>query len=394
MKTKKSLLSILIICTLFCSNNEQRYRDFDLETISCSSKVVKNIICSNVTDSIRYIALETTDNCLISNIIQIKTDDGILVIRDDMNVYVFQDDGKFISQIGKKGQAPDEYTNIIDFYLNRKDKRIVLIDNMKSKSIMYSYTGKYLGSTDVDKSFFDLNFCEMNNNNMLLTNNLLPSPYTTNLSEYQLFKVENGKHILKENILPFTTYGGDVATQFSRRPISYQKSHMLFSSALSNILYEYTDEIRPKYVVKPIKDFPDEKYLKDNKDVPIADLRKKIAEKGLSTGIRGVRELPQYILLFIDNGTLIWDKKNKKGIYNYMFEYDDLNLICILMGGMTVENNSGGLISIIEPEIVLNQDKLVNTDLQQIRKNLKVDDNPILSVVYFNDHFVVDEWKE
>ena len=378
-----------------CSGNENIHNESDLEIISHSSGIVEEMISSNVADSIRYIPLETMDECLIMDIEQIKTDGDYLVIKDDKNLYVFRDNGTFVSKIGEKGLAPGNYISILGFYLNRNEKNVVIIDNMKSKALKYAYTGEYLGEVDLDDSFLDLNFCEMSDNNMLLTNNLLPSPYTQNPYEYQLFECKPDEFSLKESIFTFNLGSGDVTTsRFSYYPISYHKGHMLFMANFSNILYEFTDKIKPQYIVESVKDFPDEKYLDENKDVPLMELRKKLNEKGLSTGIRAVRELPQYILLCIDNGTLIWDKKNKKGVYNNIFEYDELELLCNLAAGVTAESYSGGLIRVLESDIILDQKKVIengaNNELKQILNNTKMGDNPILSILYLNDHFVMD----
>lgn len=64
--------------------------------------IVKDVSASVIADSLAYVPLETSSNCLIKYVNQIGLDDKNIFIRDDKKVLRFSIDGKFICNIGNK----------------------------------------------------------------------------------------------------------------------------------------------------------------------------------------------------------------------------------------------------------------------------------------------------
>ena len=97
--------------------------------------------------SIEYIPLETTDECLISNIIDLKADDNYLFIQNGKTseILAFNRQGKFIRKIGKAGQGPGEYTpfSVSSISLDPEKKEIYL-NIRNAPALIYSYHGDYL----------------------------------------------------------------------------------------------------------------------------------------------------------------------------------------------------------------------------------------------------------
>jgi len=62
--------------------------------------IVKDVSASVIADSLAYVPLETSSNCLIKYVNQIGLDDKNIFIRDDKKVLRFSIDGKFICNIG------------------------------------------------------------------------------------------------------------------------------------------------------------------------------------------------------------------------------------------------------------------------------------------------------
>lgn len=72
-------------------------------------------------DSIQTIALETTDESLITHIEKILlTSDKRLVILNSTGILLFDSNGNFLFRIGKIGRAPGEYQKIYDMCLDGK----------------------------------------------------------------------------------------------------------------------------------------------------------------------------------------------------------------------------------------------------------------------------------
>lgn len=62
----------------------------------------------------------------------------------NVGLFVFDKNGKFTRRIGNKGNGRGEYTNILDFTIDIKNRRIFIICNRSSLIKIYSLDGKYL----------------------------------------------------------------------------------------------------------------------------------------------------------------------------------------------------------------------------------------------------------
>ena len=59
-------------------------------------------------------------------------------------LYVFDINGRFISQIGKQGKGNNEYNRIIDFDINPVDNEIVIYDLNRRSLLFFNYQGEFL----------------------------------------------------------------------------------------------------------------------------------------------------------------------------------------------------------------------------------------------------------
>jgi hypothetical protein len=99
---------------------------------------------SKLVDSVYYIPLETTSECLIAEITKLIFTDNFIYVWDYKvnKLYQFDVTGKFIRQIGQIGQGPDEYVRINSFDVNKKNGNISIRCEMKQSVLEYDYTGK------------------------------------------------------------------------------------------------------------------------------------------------------------------------------------------------------------------------------------------------------------
>ena len=51
-----------------------------------------------------------------------KRDGDFYFVEDTKGLFVFGKDGRFLNEIGHKGNAPGEYLYMDNFYLDRKNK--------------------------------------------------------------------------------------------------------------------------------------------------------------------------------------------------------------------------------------------------------------------------------
>lgn len=101
---------------------------------------------SRFIDSCSFIPLETTDASLLGNINQIEFCDGKFYIFDgkEDKLKVFSSTGKFLFDIGIRGDAPEEYLSINSFFINREDKKVGISDPLRMAIHEYSLDGEYI----------------------------------------------------------------------------------------------------------------------------------------------------------------------------------------------------------------------------------------------------------
>jgi hypothetical protein len=106
---------------------------------------VKELLISELAESIEVVKLETNDNCLIKEIWKVfVTDNHIGILEHDGKPYkLFDRKGNFISQIGSIGQGPNEYISIINSSIDETNKRVYLMPFMRANQLLcYDFDGK------------------------------------------------------------------------------------------------------------------------------------------------------------------------------------------------------------------------------------------------------------
>lgn len=127
--------------------------------IEVNLKNNKFLNISEIADSITYIPLETTDECLIGAFCGIQYKNGIWYISDrTYTIFLFDDNGKFIKKLNKIGQGPGEYTYIQTFAVDN-DNHIHISDFGLKKILEYNADLEYVSATrfeDVPRDFYVL----------------------------------------------------------------------------------------------------------------------------------------------------------------------------------------------------------------------------------------------
>lgn len=121
---KIKLLLPFFICALLaaCDGSPVKKLTDEVTTISISCEKNQVLNLSEFADSIEIIPLETRDNNLIGWIHRIiSTPDryylSSAVSYTTQKLFVFDKSGKFIRQIGKEGEGPQDYMEMSDFTL-------------------------------------------------------------------------------------------------------------------------------------------------------------------------------------------------------------------------------------------------------------------------------------
>lgn len=105
------------------------------------------LLLSEIADNVQAVELEVTDNSLIGNWIEhnrvLLFDKYILFLDGSKNqILLFDHTGRFIRQIGSKGQGPGEFSRIYD--ISADDTRNYIYILTDQKVISYDFDGNYL----------------------------------------------------------------------------------------------------------------------------------------------------------------------------------------------------------------------------------------------------------
>ena len=136
MKMKQMLLAMLVCLLASCGGGSQKTSDG--MTISMKTNAPVEELIKDAT----LIPLETTDDCLLGDLLKIHESDGRLYIQDSRKsaVFVFDLSGKFLYKIERRGEGPEEYLEVSDFDV--MDGVIYVLSISNKRILAYDENGK------------------------------------------------------------------------------------------------------------------------------------------------------------------------------------------------------------------------------------------------------------
>jgi hypothetical protein len=145
----------LLIC-LFSCGEKNSHTENTVEIDFNQSGVLK---LSDIADSISYIHLETTDECLIAGGgINFQYKNDIIYVMDvtTKSIFLFKENGKYITKLNKFGQGPGEYLSINSFFADDRGN-IHILDLGIKKILLYNSQLEYVSETKIEdfpRSFY------------------------------------------------------------------------------------------------------------------------------------------------------------------------------------------------------------------------------------------------
>ena len=342
----------------------------------------------DIVDSVKYVPLRTSE-CLLSDIECIKNDGNFYFVKDSRGLFVFDEEGYFINEIGHRGIGPDEYVYSDNFYLDRDNKLVCLICNSMRKILQYTYSGTYFNTIQLDAKDANIESAMMCGEGELIAYYPLPNDYSQSKSEYSVFRIKNNSFI-GETLLKAKEIGTqNIHYPFLHYPIALLDNQCIFISALSNELFVYEGgQIMPGYYVNIPENEPSEDFIEEHKDLNFFELIETFKKSNIGLGITAVESSSDYLFMSISNkSTLIWDKKRSIQISNI---YDpNLNLYSdlLLPGGVSDEHLGFYSVDFLyaNKEIIL---KGNDRFLAKLVGNLLEDDNPVVYQYYFKKNAI------
>ncbi len=139
VKARTTIGLIAIFCILSsCGNNQQD----GVITIDADKKITKTL--DDYISNIEIVPLETNEEALLRNYWKVIEYNDKYYVQDRSNgLYVFNNKGKYISNIGDLGNGPGEYIYISDFQINPYTGYIEILEP-RGKVKVYNPRGEFL----------------------------------------------------------------------------------------------------------------------------------------------------------------------------------------------------------------------------------------------------------
>lgn len=306
----RSFLCFLFVISLLSCRQTNKYTNSDVDVININVDNISEYIDLSpiIEDNATIVQLETTDDCLISEIKKVVYHSDNLFVSDKLNqkIYRFSSSGSFLNSIGKIGNGPGEYVSLGDF--NIIDSYVYIHDRDINKIKRYSFDGGYIDDVYFESQIFFNEFIDIEDNLYLVTNNR-----ESDLGRYNLYQIENyrGKHPHITEYLPFDSSISDNQRKWGLRNYICKSGNtalMTFSNN-GNIIYEITNNsITPKYQITFSKrSIPKEEIEKGGMNAMLAAM-----EKGYILGINKMYTSSRYLFLSYSDGSnvreVLYDK--------------------------------------------------------------------------------------
>ncbi len=364
MRTISSIFLLLIFIIIYCCKSNEKFKQglINLENVSA-----ENIKISTIADSIYYIKLETSNECLIKNIQKIYVDKELIFILDNNErLLLFDRDGKFLNQIGRIGKGPGEYS-INDFSVDSVNNIVYILD---ARQILgYNYSGEFINIQ------ISVNRCV----NLFYNNNFFycytPSElcFSNSSNEYNIHVLDStgskvNSFLPVPNIkreIPMFVSTGQFYSLGNEVFLLEQSSNKIYTLGINGISIKY------EFINGSNKD------IEKNKDQNGTDDNNKMA-------CYRVFENKKYFLMNYDFGSVqncVFIDKKFNSFSNIKTKDNIIGFEDDITGGLPISPEhifDNMLIDIIQPSEIIES----NHDYDKIYNltNLSMDDNPVLSV--------------
>jgi len=139
---KHFYLLFLLITLILISSCQPVSRQSAIEVIEVDAESSDEMKLSAFFTDFKVVRLETSDDVLIGEIGRIKQANNKIYVSDGNALYVFDQTGKCLSFINKRGQGPGEYSGVQDFTVDGEN--IVIWSNAARKILVYRESGEFV----------------------------------------------------------------------------------------------------------------------------------------------------------------------------------------------------------------------------------------------------------
>lgn len=252
-------LLILLSCCLGCGNKTQVSETEDIQNEFQSYKIDLHgdkIPFVDLIESIEITQLEETEESLLRYVGQVEFYEDKMIIpasNNDGTIYIYSQNGEYISKFNRKGNGPEEYSKWTDIWL--EDNLICIY--VPGKSInRYDLEGNFISQETLDEY---ANHIYPYKSGYVIDKHLL---YTQDSLKYTIVTVDDRMKI-DQKFLPFKKVPGFRSAQF-RNSFSKIDDDLLYLPAMSDTVFRLTEDSVEPFIHY---DFQDDWYFKSGVNV-------------------------------------------------------------------------------------------------------------------------------
>jgi len=362
----KKILYLFI--TLFVISEGFSQRKIDLYGNLNNTKTTP---LSMVAKNIKYIPLETKNECLMSAELQIYYEGSFIFVGDQktQSFYRFDSEGKFLNKIGNKGNAPSEYPDALFFQIDNTERKIYVVSSQSRCLYKYEYNGTFIEKIPMEATSWTIDFF----NNNIVYYNFQYNRIKRKKDVFELFQTDkNGKEL---NKIPTTVKDEKDDVLLFDLPFFYSYNNQLF---YKNAVQPYVYRIDNVFKINPVYEIVTGGLKNKHEPEDYKNL-KKYADK---IGVRNIFENQHYLLItyvykdkfrYLLGNKANWTFNNVVDNTNESGFIDDLKNGPRFMPVNHIGSKLNCLIAIVSAEDMSEYD---------IIKNLNTDDNPIIAVAF------------
>lgn len=248
---KLSKLIYVVVCgfillgTYSCIK-ESSIKEYPIADITANAQ---EISASDLDAQIEHIQLETTEESLIADIIDlVMTDEYIFIITSTPKVFQFAKDGKFIREISMQGNGPGEYKYAYSIFVNEQTKSL-FINQMYGRILEFDFDGVYKGEHKNTASMSK--FILLPDNNLLESIQVMMGNESTKL---QVVKLEGDTLAKFDNHLKFKFIPGASGMAYAHyKPMFPFDSKIVYHQISTDTVFTYdpiSNQLDPRYSFK------------------------------------------------------------------------------------------------------------------------------------------------
>lgn len=304
---KKIYLSFVSVCLFIsCTSTTETPTCTTIDLQEEYKATPTDIQLKDLASDIKEIPLETTDSSLLSSIDKIVFDNENFYIKSNEKCYIFDDNGKFISTFGHKGEDPEGYVHLLQTLYTPDG--IILYDSYSRKMLYYDKEGNYQRQIKSPTGFDAI--APLNSGNFI--------GYVPNISGHATmhFGLFDSKGVLKDSIPYHYSYNNEIIT------VMYDEGCFFEGGGQLNFKEIFSDTIFAVNELKLIPRFIFELGEKGAKVTARADVRttqENIFQNMCTVFIIG--ETDKY-LIFQCRGTMMYNKQTDK-VKKVNIKYND-----------------------------------------------------------------------